>query len=474
MCCTLFSGPLLAVTLEELAEKVEALSRDNARLRALVDQLVSERQGAVVHEDLQELSEASPAPVAREAGFVRVDHDYSYAMLDATSAINRKQLYLLNARQSGALQTNAVYMGGAITAIADYQKSNTESKFGYLMRHPTAANQRTKTVSEAVIHSAQLQMTAALGDWTSGYIEILYDPEQSFGPGTITDLNRNQLQVRRGYVLFGNLDKSPYYLSLGKMAIPFGLTDTLNPFTASTVWHAFGGLAYGVTGGYSANGIDVRVMGVQGGAQFRAANVPVDHSNIPSKLNNFAVDASYGTTWLQSDLLVGASYIKGSAYCQSFPVTHFSACEKENGAYGVYGSLAMENWRFQAEYARTEDEWAGTFNPDIPQFAASDVTSWDVGGQYRTAYAGYPVDLSLDFSRFVSGPEGSPWERQDQLVLGIAGYPMPSLKVFGEVIRTEGYAPLNFISGGNMAPGETHSEMGSRSNILMLGTNLAF
>ncbi|MDE0030247.1 MAG: hypothetical protein OXU42_12700 [Deltaproteobacteria bacterium] len=79
-----------------------------------------------------------------------------------------------------------------------------------------------------------------LGDWISGHAVTLFDPEQSFGKGTNTDLERNQVQVRRAYVLFGNLDRTPFFASIGKMAVPFGLTDTVNPFTASTVWHAFG------------------------------------------------------------------------------------------------------------------------------------------------------------------------------------------------------------------------------------------
>ena len=86
------------------------------------------------------------------------------------------------------------------------------------------------TVSEATIHSAQLGLTGTLGDWLTGHGVMLFDPEQSFGRGTNTDLERNQLQMRRAYVLFGDLDRSPFYASLGKMAVPVGLTDTVNPF----------------------------------------------------------------------------------------------------------------------------------------------------------------------------------------------------------------------------------------------------
>ena len=37
--------------------------------------------------------------------------------------------------------------------------------------------------------------------------------------------------------------------AIGKMEAPFGLMDTVSPFTASTVWHAFGGLAWGALAG---------------------------------------------------------------------------------------------------------------------------------------------------------------------------------------------------------------------------------
>lgn len=229
-----------AISLEELAAKVEALAAENDTLRARVAQLEN-----------QQGKQAGTAPAATSsskslANVAKLNHKYSYEMLDPTTRINRKQQYLLESKQDGELEKNSVYLSGAATVIADYQTSNTESKFGYLMRHPTANNQRTKDVSEAVVHSAQIALTATMGDWVNAYVEMLYDPQQSFGSGTTTDLNRNQVQVRRGYVMLGNLDESPYYLSVGKMATPFGLTDTPNPFTASTVWHAFGGLAYGV------------------------------------------------------------------------------------------------------------------------------------------------------------------------------------------------------------------------------------
>ena len=409
--------------------------------------------------------------------YLRLNSKYSYEMMDSTTRINRKQQLILEKKKSGELPENSLIVGGAVTAIADYQHSNTTSKFGYLMRHPTSNNQVTKNVSEALVHSAQFSFTGNLGPWVTVYSEILYDPEQSFGPGTNTALSRNQLQMRRAYVLFGNLEKTPYYLSLGKMATPFGLTDTVNPFTASTVWHAFGGLAYGTQIGYMKNGLNVTLMGIQGGAQFRANNTPVDGTNVPSKLNNYAVDVNYTFHFGGGDdsLLLGASYERGSAYNQEFPVTHFAAGKEANPAFDIYSQLKMKNFLVHAEYAQTLDEWPGTFNPDIPQFAAHKVSSWNLGVKYTTTIKNRKVDLSLDFSRFVAGPGGSPWENQDQYVLGASTFLTPSVKVFMEYIHTDGYAPLNFISGGNFDDGSvTHSDNNASSNIFLLGVNAAF
>lgn len=347
------------------------------------------------------------------------------------------------------------------------------------MRHPTSNNQVGRNASEAVVHSAQLSITGTGGSWVTAHMELLYDPEQSFGQGTITALTRNQIQLRRGYVLLGDLEKLPVYVSLGKMATPFGLTDTVNPFTASTVWHAFGGLAYGVQAGYSKDGFGFSFMGVQGGAQFRSAHAPVDATAIPSRLNNYVVDANYSASLgnPSSWLLFGASYEKGSAYCQGFPVEHFHACENANPAYDVYAQLTTGDLLVLAEFAKTTDVWPGTFNPAIPQFAAHKVSSFGIGAKYRAMVAATPVDVSGEFSRFTAGPAGSPWEDQDQLVIGVAVYASPTAKLFGEYIRTDGYAPLNFISGGggpNVGPGETHSDSTASSNVAVFGVNIAF
>ena len=143
----------------------------------------------------------------------------------------------------------------------------------------------------------------------------------------------------------------------------------------------------------------------------------------------------------------GGSYQHGTAYCQSFPVAHFDPCRENTPAFDVYGKLNYGELTLKGEFARTTDEWPGTFNPDMPEFAASKVTSFDIGVRCRYELGFGPVDLSTEFSRSIAGEAGAPWERQDQLILGVAWFVRPSVKLFAEYVRVAGYALLNFISG---------------------------
>jgi hypothetical protein len=407
---------------------------------------------------------------------VGVSPNYGYRILDHAEGVNTRELTILQAMQNGELDRRVTLSGG-ITAIADYQESNSNSKFSWLMRHPTSNNQIGETVSEMVVHSAQLATTARLTDNITTYVEFLYNPQQSFGQGTITDLNRNQVQVRKAFVMWGNLEERPVYVALGKMDTPFGLQNTVSPFTNSTSWHAFAGLAYGGMVGYYDNGFHLRAMAIQGGAQFRSHNVPVEGTNVPSRLNNFAVDANYTADLNAGQVTVGASYTHGSPYCQDYPVFHFMPCQDNNPAWAVYAQGRVGAFEFLGEYAETTEIWPGTASP-APQFAAFEAVApeaFTLGARYWMSHRNADdLALSFEFSHYTSGADGSPWERQDQWVLGASYFVTPSVNLFGEVIQANGWVPLNFLSGGNQPGGASWSEFDARTNAIVVGAQAAF
>lgn len=413
---------------------------------------------------------------AEEERSIIANSALNYELLEPNQHIRKVDL-LLNATSEGRIDNGKLYVGASLIALMDYQASNTDSKFGYLMRHPTSNNQIGKEVSEAVLHSAQLMVAGSITDWLTVYSELLYDPQQSFGGGTITGLTRNQIQLRRGYIVFGNLSSFPVYGAVGKMDVNFGNQDSVSPFTNSTMWHAFAGLGYGALLGINTNGLNASFTAVQGGPQFRALHVPVEGTTVPSRLNNFVVDANYTLEVGEAaSIKAGASYEKGSPYCQGFPVVHFQPCEDANAASTFYGSIEANGLRVIGAFAKTADEWAGTFNPSPPLnvFGASKVSSLVAGASYEVSNTGmYAFTLSGEFSNFVAGPDGAPWERQNQYVLGGALKIRGSSKLFIEVFRTEGYAPLNFVSGGNFDdPGVTHSDRDARSHGIVVGGHI--
>jgi len=432
---------------------------------------------------------ATPAAQKSAAGLVGSNASYSYKVLDHSLRTNAKQRYQLEAIHDGVLEQKLTF-GGQVTALANYQKSNTNTKFGWLMRHPTSSNQIGETVSEAVIHSSNLAVTARLANNLTAYAELLYNPEQNFASGsTITGLPRNNVNMRRAYLMYGNLTDSNFYASVGKMDIPFGWNDTVSPFTNSTNWHSFAGLAYGGLVGYAGDKLHVRAMGIQGGAQFRNANTPVSGTNVPSKLNNFAVDANYTFSLdNESRLLAGASYQYGSSYCQEYPVKHFNACKDNNDSVAVYAEYVNKKLTLIAEAAQTLKVWPGSANPNFPayaNFAPQKNLTFTFGGKYAADFGlEKPVSLSAEFSRFESGAKGSPWEKQDQYVLGASYFPVDSIKLFTEYVHVAGWVPLNFLSGGNRdsanafpnvsALHESWSDQDAKTDLIVMGVQAAF
>ena len=415
---------------------------------------------------------------------------YNFKVLDHSRDTNTKQLLQLQALRDGELKQKITF-GGQITALVNYQKSNIDTKFGWLMRHPTASNQIGKTVSEAVVHSSNLNLTARLTDNLTAYAELLYNPEQNFASGsTITGLPRNNVNMRRAYLLYGNLADSNVYASLGKMDIPFGLNDTVSPFTNSTNWHSFAGLAYGGLLGYAGDKLHVRAMAIQGGAQFRNANTPVgeDDTAVPSLLNNYAIDANYSFDLESGSLLAGLSYQYGTAYCQEYVVKHFRACKDNVDAASVYTRYENGRLTLLSEFAETLAEWPGTANPNFPAYAGFEAVknfTWTVGASYAYDFGlKNNVDLSIEFSEYIAGDKGAPWEKQEQLVLGASYMPTGNVKYFAEIVQAVGWVPLNFLSGGHMDPNneqpnvpflhESWSEPDAKTSLIAFGVQAAF
>lgn len=406
-------------------------------------------------------------------GLVGTNTVFSAKMLDPVADLRKVNIFL-EQKQEGTIPSNGLILGASIISIFDYQKSSVDSKFGYLMRHPTSGNQVGPSVSEFVLHSAQFSIAGNVNNWLSFYTELLYNPEQSFGQGTLTALGRNLVQLRKGFVVIGDLKKHPVYAAIGKMDAPFGSTGSVNPFTNSTLWHAFAGLGFGAQVAYKKDGFYATLMAIQGGSQFRVLSTPVDKTNVPSKVNNFSADVNYSFSLAEKGAVkLGASYLHGTSYTQEFPVQHFNSGEENNPATAFYADLTMDDFLLKLSYVTTMKVWPGTHNPNPPLdvFEASKVSSLSIGAKYLFPVKGdLQYALSGEFSNFISGPDNAPWKGQDQIVLGFSATVKNASRLFVELFKTKGYSPLNWISGGNLPDlGTTHSERDAKSFGIVAG-----
>lgn len=390
----------------------------------------------------------------------------------------RKDKVLYDGLTTDQIKPGELILGSSLIAIMDYQKTSEPDKFGWLMRHPTATNQIGNVVTEAALHSWQFSLLYRINNWMTAYSEILYNPMQSFGSGVMTTLDRNQLQLRRGFVQISNPEKIPFYLSIGKKDTPFGLMNSVSPFTNSTMWHTFGGLGFMATLGLDYLGLNASYSLIQGGRSFRGLNTVVgEGTNVPSRLNNFTIDVNYKVKYRNSSWKLGYSYLKGSAYYHEFPVFHFDPGNIDNPAYTYYSELKIDEViRLKGSFGKTLKEWPGTFNPNPPLnvFPANTVSSTDYGGSIKFfKNRTNQLILSGEFSEFRAGPKGSPWERQSQTVIGLSFLTKNHSKVFVEYFNAQGYVPLNFVSGSAdfepFPPGVTHSQSDVILNGIVFG-----
>lgn len=422
----------------------------------------------------------SELPQQENHNFIQFNPDYTFHLASDTPEINRQQLYILQEREEGALSDRSLYLGVAGIVLLDYQGSNRADKFGYFMRHPTDINQLGKTVTEAVVHSIQIPVTANIMPWLTAYTVLVYGPQQSFGEGNNVALTRNLVEVTRAFFMFGDLCRLPLYLTIGKMRTPFGSGRTLSPFSLSTTVHIFSGVSYGALLGALYKGFNISLMAAQGGAQFRGIN---SGHNATNRLDNVIIDANYVRDFTPAlSVMVGGSFENGSAFCQDWPIMHFKGCNGfNNPAWAAYLDVMYHDFELLGEFNSTTKSVPGTHNPfgALSRFPAHLVSAFNVGIKYHFPWVIADCvrhwTASVEFGQVTTGPKESPWRRQGQLVAGIQTHWNSHVKFFTEYVRVIGFTPFQFLTGGipGQSPQFLLSDSSARSNVFLLGAQAA-
>ena len=96
----------------------------------------------------------------------------------------------LSLDQRPIIEISGGVAGGATETFSDFNNSQSSGNFS--------------------LNTAEIDVNAMVSKWATGFVTLGYDSSNS------------QVLVSRGFVTFGNLDQTPFYLTAGQLYLPFG------------------------------------------------------------------------------------------------------------------------------------------------------------------------------------------------------------------------------------------------------------
>ena len=114
--------------------------------------------------------------------FVQFNSEMSYKLMEPNENL-RKILILAEEFKKDTTKKASLTIGASLITLADYQSSNTDSKFAYLIRHHRIRLEK-KQVNWCFIPSSFQQQ-----NWLGIHVEILYNPKLRNG-------NHNRLEEK--------------------------------------------------------------------------------------------------------------------------------------------------------------------------------------------------------------------------------------------------------------------------------------
>ena len=234
--------------------------------------------------------------------------------------------------------------------------------------------------------SVDLYTLANINTWTEAFTQIEWG------------LNAYPTTVSEAFINFGNLNKSPFYASLGLSYLPFGdfpgdglVTDTLetNAFLSNEISQ--------IDFGFSQGNFNMTL------ALFNGLN----------NFNDFVYSLQDGATIKQWAISAGAGYMNdirysgsdiGAAYGTSHGIHNISTGILQGGANGAVDLNANATYNFNSNEAlSTSAEWIGTTNSALVRNIATGIMqAWTLTSSYTMPMLGKATTFSIDYSATVN------------------------------------------------------------------------
>jgi len=403
---------------------------------------------------------------------VRTSALHTNYMLDWQENTTGKALSLLTHRQRGVLAPDSLYIGAGFKGGLMWQKTSEPGQFPLLSRFPFFSDRTDDQAGVFAINNAALSFTSTFGDWTTLYFQPEYS-ETEYGR------DQDEFQLRKAYVVFGNLDKTPFYAAFGRKTIDFGNFDTYTAFTHSEGQHYFHAVSDQpvLEVGYYKNGLKLTASALSAGRQLRVALAGEDNN-----LGNYAFNAEKefrvgGNKYFT----LGGGYLHDTIYRDNFTAHTFQGrqngrapanfIEYRNSAVSAFAEYNSKFFDAMVEYTTTLKPWGaiipqdadGNVNPAYlidPLGSPNDIDNIDFDEKLSVLVAqarikpmikGRPLAIAAtgswgnigdDFQGVGLGGQPTTWKKNQQHAVSLE-YPVsPYFDIGAEYVYNKGFIPF--------------------------------
>ena len=375
-----------------VAGSVYAAGNADAQLAALTTQVKQ------LQTQLNAMANSGAKSGAKSGGsgsFVGINSEFTKDMLNNQDTVNR-ELTILQHRADGSIAANTITLGGKGEIYTDFQRVGS------------------KKSSSINLPAANIAFTATAGDWVTAFLNL-----QVSNPQSTTAASTNggdSVYLNDAYLVFGNLNVSPFYAWAGKKTIDFGDFSTPSTLTPSMLRSFFLASGGQLGAGYHqelARGQAVTatftVMNGSGDAEYNSVT--------PSgQVNNFAANVRYDGT-LSKDLTfhAGGGYINGTAFTQTATTSNYKAGQNNSGTgaidlnAGVKMGNDVQNLVVNAEFVATTHGVKGlaTQNNFIGNanniYSLGHILGWDTVPAFSSGAAIKAFNLNTAYTMPVMG-----------------------------------------------------------------------
>lgn len=370
------------------------------------------------------VSEGSPSTAQEGVSIGFGPTSYSDVMFDRQNMVTGKIAEALHARQRGELPETGLRFGARFVGSVIAEKTDTAGKFPILSRLPPT-HTKGKSDSYSVINEVSANATLTLPMFTA------------FAQGEFTEVEypgQDDVQLRKYWLAYGDLDRSPVYVAAGRKTINFGQFESYAPFTHTHSSHYFWAQSDDpvLEIGYVTDRTELSFTLIPAHRGNRAISSPKNDG----ALSNFALNASHTRSVGQGGMLrLGAGFLRGTIY-DSVIAHHppgVGINRYWNEAWDINATFTRGPYDVQAEFTRTMHDWAAT---------GHHVSAFTLQGRYRSELFGKPAIWSISASRGEQGSNGTEWERMEQVILGLEVQAHDNVTIGAEYLYNEGFVPL--------------------------------